>query len=123
MRKVEGEFPDFMQFFEFDGVEINLPKEILEGVDLTSILLSDEYTSINVKLRKNQCILSIDSDAGKIQHKTKLPYSGKDISFQINPEFLKEMMKHSSSILYSKEKIKLQTDGGFSLLTALYVAD
>jgi len=120
LRKIEGEFPDFLQFFDFKGITIELPKEIMEGVDLTSIFLNDDNPSINIKIGKNQCMLSIKSTAGSIQHKTKFNYAGDEFSFSINPEFLKEMMKHSTSILFSKDKIKLQTDNGFSLVTVLY---
>jgi len=120
IRKIEGKFPDCLPLFDFKGVTINLPKEILEGIDITSVLLNEEHAAINVKIEKNQCLLSIKTDAGKVQYKAKLKYSGTCISFNINSKFFKSLINYSSTIVYSEKKIKIQTDNGFSLLTALY---
>jgi len=74
---------------------------------------------MNFKISNNTVLLSVKSDGGKIMHRSKIKYSGEDINFEINPEFLTEMMKHTSSIILGKDKAKLKTEN-FSLLTALY---
>jgi len=121
IRKIEGDFPDYFQFFDFEGTEINLPKDILTGIDITSILADQLDPFITIKISNDSCIISGKSEAGKVQHKSKIDYTGKEISFEINPDFIREMMSHSSSIVISKERAKLQTDSDFSLVTSLYV--
>lgn len=121
IRRVDGEFPDFFPFFDFEGDKINLSSNMLEGMNLTSVLIEQENPFVTIKIAKGFCNIFGKSDAGKIQHRSKIDYKGKkEISFIINPEFLKEMMSHSSSITVSKERAKLQTDSDFSLLTSLY---
>ena len=120
IRKIEGSFPDFIQFFEFEGIQINFPKDILEGINIASILVDANDKVINIKIAKNFLILSAKSDGGQILHRSKIDYDDKEINFAINPEFIKEMMKHSTSIFVGKDKAKLTSDN-FSMLTAFYV--
>jgi len=120
IRRIDGNFPDYLQFFEFDGSKVELSKDIIKGVDITSILADKLDPFVTIKIIDGVCNIVGKSEAGKIQHRSKIDYKGKEISFTINPEFLKEMMSHSSSIIISKERAKLQTDTGFTLVTSLY---
>jgi DNA polymerase III sliding clamp (beta) subunit (PCNA family) len=119
IRKVSGEFPDVLPHFDFEGSEITLPKDILEGLDITSIFADDSSPSVEILISANICTIRVSSDAGKISHKSKIKYKGEDISFRINPEFLKEMMKHSTTLTVCDTKIKLETEN-FATVTALF---
>jgi len=120
IRKVTGTFPDFLQFFEFDGVEVTLPREIITGIDIASIFADVIDPIINLKIKNGVLFLSTKSDGKGAIHRVKIDYSGKEISLNINPNFLKEMMSHASSITISEDKVKLETDSGFRMITALY---
>jgi len=117
IRKITGDYPDYLQFFEFDGKEIEFPKEVIEGIDLTSILVDTSIPIIKFKMSKGICILSVKSESGTIIHRSKITYKGEEINFNINPNFLKEMIVHSSTIVIGKDKSRLETENGFSLLT------
>ena len=119
IRNIVGDYPDYLQFFDFEGTEVKLPKEIIEGIDITSILSDPSDPSVKFKITKGFCTLSVNSEAGTITHRSKIDYKDKDINFTINPNFLKEMMSHSSSIIIGKDKAKLQTDN-FSLLALFF---
>lgn len=121
IRRVDGTFPDYLQFFNFTGTTINLPKEILTGIDITSILMENIDSAITFKISNGFCHISVQSDSGAAKYRSKIDYNGKEIKFTANPDFLKEMMNHSSSIIFSKDKAKLNTDDGdFSLLMSLF---
>jgi hypothetical protein len=49
-------------------------------------------------------------------------YKDEPIQFVINPEFFKEMLKHSTTLTFSEGKAKLETKN-YSILTALYVSE
>lgn len=119
-RRITGEYPDYLQFFEFAGEKIKLSNSITDGIDLTSVLADSSVPKVDVKIEKGSCIISIDSDSGKIQHRSKVDYKGKEINFIINPNFLKEMVSHSTSIIIGKDKAKLETENKFSMLTLLF---
>jgi DNA polymerase III sliding clamp (beta) subunit (PCNA family) len=120
MRRITGEYPDYLQFFKFNGKKIKLSNSIIDGIDLTSVLADSSVPVIDVKIVKGSCIISIDSDSGKIQHKSKVDYKGKEINFIINPNFLKEMISHSTSIIVGEDKAKLETENKFSMLTLFF---
>lgn len=120
IRKIDGDFPDYMQFFDFDGTIVNLPQELLEGMDITAIVTDKLDPSITIKITNGLCNIIGESEAGKVHYRSKIDYNGKEISFTINPDFLKEMMSHSSQIVISKERAKLQTDSNFTLVTSLF---
>lgn len=121
IRAVKGNFPDFLAFFDFEGKELTLPDNIIEGMDITSIFADDSDPVVNVTISKGFVIISVTSDAGNVKYRSKIDYTGEEITFAINPEFLKKMMAHSSMITISDAKARLETDDKqFSLVTALY---
>jgi len=119
IRQVNGFFPEVLELFKFEGTKIKLPQSITEGIDMASIFADDIQPSIDVKISNNICIISVKSDGGSLAYRSKIKYSGDDVTFVVNPQFLMEMMKHSTSITVCEDKAKLETEN-FSLITALY---
>ncbi len=119
--KTKGEYPEFLEFFEFEGNTIKLPKKIAEGMDIASIFTNDTDPVVSVKISKGAIFISVRSEAGTVKYRTKLDYSGDDFTFSINPEFLKQMMSHSSYVTIGEGKTKITTeDGNYSMVTSLY---
>jgi len=119
IRKVKGEFPDCLPMFDFEGTEVTIPKEVLEGVDIASIFIDDSTPSISINISANKCVVTVESEAGNIKHSSDINYKGKEINFKINPDFFNEMMKHSTTLIVSDDKAKLSTEN-FSLVVCLY---
>ncbi len=120
IRIIKGEYPDFLPHFDFEGDNVNLPQNLTEGTDLASIFASElDKPSISITILKNKCKLSVKSEGGNLDFFTTIEYSGDRLEFTINPDFLLEMMKFSTSVVFVKGKAKLETDN-FSLLTSLY---
>lgn len=120
IRKIEGDFPEWKHFFDFKGVTLDLPNELFAGIDLASIFTeggNKPYLSIHIE--NNICELIVKTESGKLKYSAPIKYKKEPIDFIINPDFLKEMMKFSTSITFAEGKSKLETDS-FSVLTALY---
>jgi len=121
IRKKVGKFPSFDAIFDFKGTKFELPSELTEGIDAATIFVDSFQPFINLSLEENKCILSIKSQYGKIKYNSKIKYKGKEISFGVNPEFLKSMLKHSTTLLVDKDKTKLRLETKeYSMITALY---
>ncbi len=119
IKRIEGEYPNFLPHFEFEGSRVDLPADITEGTDLASIFTSEtEQPSIAISIEKNKCFLVVKTEGGSLDFSTAIVYTGKKLQFTINPDFLLEMMKHSTSIVLTDGKAKLETES-FSLLTSL----
>lgn len=120
IRRIKGNYPDFLKHFDFTGNKIELPQDITEGTDLASIFTSEtEQPSIAINIQNNKCILKVSTDGGGLTFSTDIKYKGDKVQFTINPDFLLEMMKYSTSITFAEGKAKLETES-FSLLTSLY---
>ena len=120
IRRINGEYPDFLPHFDFEGSKIKLPSDLTEGTDLASIFtVGTEQPAITITIQNNTCILAVASEGGGLTFSTEVQYDGNKIHFTINPDFLLEMMKYSASIEVTKGKAKLKTEN-FSLLTSLY---
>ncbi len=118
IRQVKGKFPDFTSFLNFDGEKIELPASITEGLDITAIIMDSAMPYIKITLKNGACYISATSDEGTIKHRSKIDYAGRDLSFSINPDFLKEMMKHSAEITLSDSMARIES-GSFIMITSL----
>lgn len=120
IRRVDGMFPDFSGVIDFEGTTIKLSNEILEGTDLAKIFIDKLEPVVTVKISKGRCIVSIKSDGGTSQHRSKVDYNGKPIVFTLNPDFLKEMLARSTVITLDNKfsRAKLVTDN-FIMITSL----
>lgn len=118
IRKVKGLFPDFAEFAKFKGTKIKLPISILEGAEIASVFKDEEKPSVTISIDEGSILVSIKSASGGSKHKSKLKYSGPPLTFTINPDFLKEMMNHSTTIIVKDDKAKLTTEN-FTLVTSL----
>ena len=119
--KVEGDFPEISSLFDFDGEKLILPKNLTDGINITEIFVDSISPYINIKFEKGNCILAISSKYGSVKHRSKIKYSGKPIEFAINPEFLKSMIQHSTTVVLNEEKTKLKLETkNYSIVSALY---
>ncbi len=118
IRKVKGLFPDFTHFAKFKGTKIQLPKAMLEGTDIASIFSDDEKPNVDITIKGGKCLVSVKSVGGSSHHKSSIKYKGPEIKFSINPDFLREMMNHSTKIIISEDKCRLTTEN-FTLITSL----
>lgn len=123
MRKIEGKFPDWEHLFDFTGPTVDLPKELLNGIDLSSIFASNgSIPFLSIKIENDVCGLIVQTEGGKLRYSAPIDYKGESIDFVINPDFLKEMMKFSTKITFTEGRSKLETEN-FAVLTALYSKD
>jgi hypothetical protein len=119
IRRVKGEFPDLSKFMKFKGVDIKLPSSILDGLDLAAIFMDSTEPSVQISLKRGMCRIFKDGEGGTVDYREKLSYTGKPVEFNINPEFLKEMLAYTTDITVSDDKAKLHS-GSFTMVTALY---
>ncbi|MCP4373937.1 MAG: hypothetical protein GY797_38410 [Deltaproteobacteria bacterium] len=122
IRRIDGDFPekDMEGALDFEGRSVDLSTDILEGADIASIFVDTMEPVISVKITKGKCIVSVTSEGGGSQHRSKLVYEGPDIEFNLNPDFLREMLAHSTTITVDDDstKAKLSTEN-FTMMTSL----
>lgn len=120
VRRIVGDYPDFSEIFKFKSNDkIKLSKNILTGIDISEIFISEFNSSINILITNGKCEITTKSDAGSMKYRSKIAYKGRDLSFSISPEFLIKMLNHSFEFQYDDDKIGVDSDN-FSIVTALF---
>jgi len=117
IQKINGGFPDIQSFLDFEGTKINLPQDILEGIDIASILADYDNPSVSIKVSENTIFISTESESGTVKYKSETDYDGDDISFKINPLFLKQMIEQTKQnnrslpqIIVNETAARLETE-------------
>lgn len=120
VRKVEGDFPNLKDIFgNIKADSIDIPEDIKDGIDVASIFVDNENPYVSVKFEDNKCTIDVKSQNGSSSsYSTKMKYKEKAISFNINPDFLLKMLKHSSKLKVSDSIAMIESDG-FKIATAL----
>lgn len=116
--KTKGEYPDFSEFLDFEGTKVDLPRELLEGLDIAAIFSDKDEPTVEITIRQDICRIYKHTPSGEVDYRKKINYKGSEIKFTVNPEFLKEMLNHSTEILVSSDKAKL-VSGDFTLVVSL----
>ena len=119
IRKVKGSYPDMIKHTQFEGVEVTLPKGIMDGVDVASVFTEDTDDAITVTIKKGKYRIYKESDAGKVDFRDSIDYNGQDIFFKINPNLLREMLNHSTNVTIGVRSARLSSDN-FLLVTSLF---
>ena len=119
IRKVSGEFPDILPLFNFEGTEVEVSKEVINGIDVSSIFTSKDESCIEIDIKDGKFITSITSEKGTMSHSSNINYKGNELNFKVQQSFLQEMLNYNSVITIGSTKIKLKKDN-FQLAVCLY---
>ena len=119
IRRIKGNFPDFSAVLNFKGTEVDLPSNLTEGTSIASIFTDDKMPTVILDITPGVCMVSVTAEKGSSKFRTKIDYDGKPLKMAINPEFLNQMLMHSTKISVTEGKVKLVTKD-FILCTALY---
>ncbi len=120
VRRIMGNFPDFGSILNsIEGEEVSLSDDLVRGLDVSEIFIDEFNSSVNLAFSKGKCIVTTNSDAGSMKFQSKADYNGEPFEFSVSPEFLVEMLNHSTSLTHSKDKIGIKS-GDFQIVTALF---
>lgn len=104
---VDFEYPDVLPLFEIaDGVEIEFPSELIEGLQQADLFLpvDEDNPMVQIELKKNQLVLKATSLSGAF--KRRYSFKNKvDMAFQGAPKFLCDMLALKPTVLISGNKM------------------
>jgi hypothetical protein len=109
VRRVKGQMKDVRPFFTKEGTDFKVPVELKEAIELAGVVNADDRPLdrlVELSIEKNKAICSAWKDGGaKVKKEVPIPfYSGDEICFFINPDFMMEIIEHSEPDAESKEK-------------------
>jgi len=93
------EFPSYLDLFDFKGVNLRLPGDLLETIGLASVVLDDSAVvsddMVLFKIATDKLVVSSKKkDVGEITVESSVKFTSEPIEFSISPLFLKSLLEN-----------------------------
>lgn len=110
---IMGEFDDYKEFMEFEThAEIELPEELPSTLADVEVMCDGDSRiekECDVKIRKGEIEISAKKARGWIKKRIDFEdYDGEELSFTVNPEFLREVLEHATIMKIGNSAVKLE---------------
>jgi len=112
-RVYQGNYPDTSTLLAVEGRNLVLPDGLSDALDKAMIFSKQENfidEHVNITLRDGYMTVHAKSDAGWFEEELEFQYVGEDITFSINPTFLKQIHEKIKECTLGKDKIKFEGD-------------
>lgn len=100
------------------ALEVNNPSKLVLPAELKDIVQRAEVfqdskfnTRIGIRLTEDQLTITSRKESGWYREKKGIEYSGRDIFFEIQPQFLVEMLERTRDVLVDDRKMKAESSG------------
>jgi hypothetical protein len=108
-RRVRGDMRPVKPFFEKEGTDFKIPPELKQAIDLAGVVNADANIAerlVELSISEGSAICSAwKKDGAKVKKTVPIPfYTGGEISFFINPDFMMEIIQHSEKDPKTGEK-------------------
>jgi DNA polymerase III sliding clamp (beta) subunit (PCNA family) len=105
-----GTYPDLSSHLDIDGVELVLPRRLLESLERAKIFAKRDHRideSVNIDLRGKQIVVRADYDGGRFQEVVKAEQEATG-SFSVHPDLLIAALSEedAASCILGRSKIK-----------------
>jgi len=116
-RVYEGEygmdFAELIQKHFQNGVEVEIPKEILAIIDRASVFSKEHFTkdeTINIAIDTGLVEISSEGEKGYHKERERSKYRGDRIEFNMSPKFLTEILEKTDNVMVGENSLKFETD-------------
>jgi DNA polymerase III sliding clamp (beta) subunit (PCNA family) len=116
-RQVNGDFPDVSHLLDVEGDIIEFPEGLSESI-MRAKIMQDEMISIEIYEGKLTC--KAKGESGWIEESSDIDYKGEGISFDVSPDFLKEVLALTRTGIVSENSLLFE-DENFKHVLALLV--
>ena len=121
--EMHGDYPDISQVFGLDKSDkVELPKALIDTLSKTELFSTITATGakyIEMSIKKDRIICRSESDDGWIEDTVDCNYDGEPITVNIDPEMLKQIIKHIKIMEVGGSKVLFQGDN-FRHMIALF---
>ena len=113
-RVIEEAYPDISAILAVEGTEFQFPKtidDILDRAAIFAVKNDPNDGDIIVSLEKNKIILSSKNVSGWVEESANIRYKEENVSFLINPIFLKEIVPKTRQCILGEKSMRFEGDG------------
>lgn len=103
-----GGYPDLSNFVSSEGEPFDFPEDVAEMMDRAETMSDGERAS--VFLEDGELIISTENNGDWFEESSKIKYDGKPFEFDIQPKFLKAIVKYKGEVSLCEKVLKFETD-------------
>ena len=110
-RVFEDKYPDVSGLLKVKGTKFTFPENVMSVIDKAAIFSKREQfldETVQVSIMANELKVRSEDIVGWFEEKIDISYEGDDITFAINPTFLKDVLVKKAPCLLSKDKLKFK---------------
>lgn len=113
---IEGEFPDFDQFFKGStdiSESIDLPEDLELALNLLDVVQNDLFAldkQANIEIKENKLLCYAETKVGRIAKTIDIEYDKEPLSFSVTPQAFAEAIKRSSKMILREDRIVFQNN-------------
>jgi hypothetical protein len=104
-----SEFPDLDPILDFEGTPTTLPKGLSEAVEKAEVFSSENAgeNEVTIRLKSGKLRIRGEGASGWFTEVKKLKYDGDELSFQIAPKLLSDLVSRHNECEISKDRLKV----------------
>lgn len=118
-RLIDKDYPDLSKVFSAQEkvASIDFPNDFKEIVDYLKVMTDDEENFIHVTIKDNKLTCKAEKSLGWLQRSSDVKYEGVEISFTVNPTFLKEIINLTDSMEVRESSVYVSSDSFEHVMT------
>ena len=112
-RLVGDNYPDVTGLLDVKGKQVKLPSSLEDVLDRAMIFSKRDHALdelINVKIAEKRVKIQAEGDSGWFEEQSPTKYTDDPLNFKINPNMLKDIIKHTQTCSIGDNCVKFEGD-------------
>ena len=112
-RTYEGKYPDLEELVDFEGKEVEMPDDLSDMLERAGIFSHTEFQQdeqVDLSLKENVLMVHGKGPGGWLKERVKVAYERDPVRVSVSPQFLKEMLSLTETMIIGKTMLKMETD-------------
>jgi DNA polymerase III sliding clamp (beta) subunit (PCNA family) len=107
-RTAKADYPDFTPFLKSDGVELSFPPTLPEIMDRADVM--SDGMRVSIILEEDFLTVCTENESGWFEESIEAKYKGADVEFEIQPIFIKEILKYKGTAFINEKTLCFESD-------------
>lgn len=107
-----GEYPEYNEMFDIEGVEITMPETLSNALDLVASVGSkgENDQLVKIVINNNEIACRVEGIKAWAEEKVQCDYDGYEIVFATSPEFLRDVLSVCRKFIVGENAILIKGD-------------
>ncbi len=104
------EFPLTEELLTMEDAEsLTLPATLGDMISRVSVTANNESKTVNVLIKEGELTITARKEGAEFWEKKKVKYEGRDLAFDVSPEFLSDILKRTRDVEINDNKMKISS--------------